>query len=223
MPRKTLLLITALVIVTIILFVIALRTTRQSSQQQQPQPSAIQQPQPTSAAHSVLTLSPNPVTVVTGQQGSIAVDINTSDNQVTAVQLEIGYDPHVVSNVKVTPGPLFQNAAVLINKNDVTSGRMTYAFGITPNHPTVNGTGTVATITFTAVGKAGQQSQFALLPTTLVTARGIPQSVLQSASGTLINIKAATAQPTAQTVTGAAPQTTTQVTVAPTAVRPTAL
>jgi len=202
MPRKTLALISGLVILTVILFIIALRSSQQTTRVST-QPTAMQ-PQPTSPAHSVLTLSPNPVTVSQGQQGSINVNITTSDNQVTAIQLEIGYDPNVVSNLQVTPGPLFhQQPVVLINKNNTQTGRMTYAFGISPDTQPINGTGVVATITFTAIGKAGQQSQLALLPTTLVTARGVAQSVLKSASGTIVSVVASgtvhstIAQPTA--------------------------
>jgi len=139
-------------------------------------------------------LSPNPVTVQSGQQGTVTVAIDTSDNNVTAVQLELGYDPTVITNVHVTSGPFFQSPVVLINKNNVQTGRYTYAFGIQPNQPTVKGTGTVATITFFAGGSLGKQSQLALLPTTLVTARGIASSVLKSATGTLVVVGSTTPQ-----------------------------
>ncbi len=183
MPRKTLALISGLVLVTVVLFVIALRTNSPKLMTQTPGPS-VAVAEPTSIAHSVLALSPNPVTVRPGQQGSVDVTIDTSDNAVTAVQLEFAYDPNVVSNVKVLPGPLFAQPVVLINKNDPKTGRYTYAFGIQPNQATVQGTGTVATVTFTALrGALGKQSQLALLPETLVTARGVAQSVLKSNTG----------------------------------------
>lgn len=190
MPRKTLALVSGLVVVTVILFVIALQGNNTP-----PAPSTatislppVQSPvTPTVPANSVLNLSPNPVTVEAGKQGAVEVNIDASDNDVTAVQLEIAYDPNFITNVKVTPGALFTNPVLLINKNSVKEGRYTYAFGIMPNRPTVRGVGTVATITFTALGKSGQ-SQLALLPTTLVTARGVSESVLKSASGTLVVI-----------------------------------
>jgi len=160
-------------------------------QKQQPVPGAPVAQQPASVAHSVLSLSPNPITVAPGQQGSLDVTINTSDNDVTAVQLEIAYDPNVVGNVKVTPGPLFPNPVVLINQNDAKAGRFTYAYGITPRNQPIKGTGSVATITFTAKGAVGKQSQLALLPTTLVTARGVANSVLKEATGTMVTIGSA--------------------------------
>lgn len=188
MPRKTLALIFGLVLVTIILFIVALRSNNNPpAPEPSPLPSIQTQISPTVPANSILTLAPNPVTVEPGQEGRVSVNIDTSDNEVTAVQLEIAYDPNFITNVKVVPGALFENPVLLINKNNVKEGRYTYAYGIMPNRPTVQGVGEVATITFTAVNKNGQ-SQMALLPTTLVTARGISESVLKSASGTLIII-----------------------------------
>jgi hypothetical protein len=187
MPRKTLALISGLVLVTLVLFVIALRSNNTPAPAPLPTPSIQTQVAPIVPAHSVLSLSPNPVTVTLGKQGTASVNIDTSDNQVTAIQLEIAYDPNFITNVKVAPGAIFENPVLLINKNNVKEGRYTYAFGIMPNRPTIQGVGAVATITFTALNKPGQ-SQLALLPTTLVTARGISESVLKSSQGTLIEV-----------------------------------
>jgi len=190
MPKKTLALITGLVVVTIVLFIIALRA---GQQQQAPtasqQTTMAHQPTPMVPAHTVLMLGPNPLTVAPGQTGSVNITINTSDNNVTAVQLELGYDPHVISNVKVTSGALFPNPVVLIDKNNPTTGRYTYAFGITPSAQPVKGTGVVATVTFTTLpGTVGKSMQLGLLPTSLVTARGVAQSVLKSEAGTVITV-----------------------------------
>lgn len=188
MPKKTLALISGLVVVTIILFIIALRAGNQP-QQAPTTPQVAVQPTSSVPAHTVLMAGPNPLSVAPGEQGSVNITMNTSDNNVTAVQLELGYDPSIITNVKVTPGVMFSNPAILIDKNDPTTGRYTYAFGITPNSPTVNGTGVVATVTFTALpGSAGKDMQLGLLPTSLVTARGVAPSVLKNATGTVIDI-----------------------------------
>jgi hypothetical protein len=215
MPKKTLALITGLVVVTIILFIIALR----AGQQQQQAPSVPQgntmkqQPTPMVPAHTVLKLGPNPLTVAAGQTSSVNITMDTSDNNVTAVQLELGYDPHIISNVKVTAGSLFSNPVVLINKNDPTAGRYTYAFGITPSAPAVKGQGVVATVSFiTLPGTTGKSMQLGLLPTSLVTARGVAQSVLnvQKTTGTVITVgSAANAPIMMHTATGTGATTTT--------------
>lgn len=189
MPRKTLALISGLVIITLILFVFALRSSNQTKAPvQPPPPPVVANPTAATPAHSVLSISPNTITVQPGGLGSADVVIDTSDNPVTAVQLEISYDPSLLSNVKVVTGPLFQNPVVLINKNDPATGQLTYAFGITPNHPTVSGIGTVATISFTAKNVPGKQTSLTLLPKSLVTARGVRDSVLKNATGATVII-----------------------------------
>lgn len=192
MPKKTLALIVGLVIVTVILFVIAV------SNNKGPQKEGEQalQPSPTSAAQTVLSMSPASVSVAPGKQGSVEVAMNPYGNAVTAVQLELQYDPTLMSNVVVTPGTLFTNPVVLINTNNTQTGRVTYAFGIQPNQQTVSGQGTVATVTFTGKGKAGQQAQLSLLPNSLVTARGIASSVLKSATGAVVTFDAQAVQTT---------------------------
>lgn len=186
MPRKTLALISGLVLVTVVLFVIALRSNQAGDKTSTTPSPAVSNATPTpDVAHSVLSLMPNPVNVVAGGAGRVDVNIDTSDNSVTAVQLELSYDPKVLRNVVVTPGPLFTGAVVLINKNDPTTGKYTYAFGRTPAQTPVTGTGVVATVSFTAVASA-TPSQLTLLPSTLVTARGVATSVLKSSTGTQV-------------------------------------
>jgi hypothetical protein len=186
MPKKTLALISGLVLVTVVLFVIALRQNQNADKSStNPTPVAESVTPTPDVAHSVLSLSPNPVTVAPGAVGRVEVNIAPSDNAVTAVQLELSYDPKVIRNVRVVPGPLFQNSVELINKNDTTTGTYTYAFGKTPAQTPVTSPGVVATITFTATA-SDTPSQLLLLPSTLVTARGVASSVLKSATGTQI-------------------------------------
>ncbi|HEX8932382.1 MAG TPA: cohesin domain-containing protein [Patescibacteria group bacterium] len=196
MPRKTLLLLIGLVLVTIVLFFIALKTGQQQNQQQATAPQLSVQPT-LSEAHSVLAMSPNPVQLMPGQTGSVAVTIDPSDNQVTAVQLELMYDPAVLSNVQVTYGALFTNPLVLINKNNPTTGKYTYAFGIQPSQQPITTKGVAANITFTTKGTVGQQAQITLLPESLVTARGVADSVLKMGNGTTIMLGPAATAPKA--------------------------
>lgn len=191
MPKRTIALISGLVLVTVVLFIIALRSNQQSLQTPVKPSGEAMKPSPTvSVARSVLTLSPNPVRVVPGGVGKVDVDINTSDNPVTAVQIELSYDPKALRNVQIIPGPLFKSGAVIINKNDPVTGRFTYAVGITPSQTPVKGTGVVATISFTA--GAAQTSQLTLMPSSLVTARGVATSVLKSSTGTQVIVETGT-------------------------------
>ncbi|MGI8420432.1 MAG: cohesin domain-containing protein [Candidatus Levyibacteriota bacterium] len=195
MPRKTLALISGLVLVTVILFVVALNA---SEKQKAPQTPTAVTPQPTAIpVHSILTINPNPLIAIPGQPAQAEINIDTSDNDVTAVQLEFGYDPAIISNLKVTSGPMFTNPVVLLNKDNAATGRYTYAIGITPNSKVLKGQGVVANATFTVrPGTIGKSTQLGLLPTSLVTARGVAQSVLKESMGTVVNVSAV--QPTQQ-------------------------
>ena len=209
MPRKTLALILGLVLVTIILFIIALRTGQQGTGDSMK--NGVVKASPTPVAHSVLTLSPNPVAVASGKQGQVEVMIDTSINKVTSVELELKYDPLVVSNVKLSLGPLFPNALVLKDNNNVKTGKYIYAFGIYPNQKAITGTGSVATITFTARGAVGRQSQILIEPTSLVAAVGVSPSVLKSATGTTVVIGSATTTDVMENVTPTNPPPTVPV------------
>lgn len=210
MPRKTLALISGLVIVTVVLFIVALNANQKKTSTQ----NTTTQAAPTAAvpAHSVLTTNPNPAVVPPGGQGQVAVNIDTSDNDVTAVQLEIGYDPNIIGNVKVTPGALFANPVILLNKDNPTTGRYTYALGITPNSKVLKGQGVIANVTFTTkAGTLGKSTQLGLLPSSLVTARGVAKSVLKSATGAVVSVNTVTpttpeqANITVENKTGKAP------------------
>jgi hypothetical protein len=205
MPRKTFALISGLVLVTVVLFIIALKTNNKQSTQVNVTPS--QAPQeavaPTSVpAHAVLALSPNPVSVSPGSTGSVDLTIDTQEHAVTAVQLELKYDPAAISNVKIVPGPQFQNPVVLIDKNNPTAGTYTYAIGIQPNQATVQGTGVVGKITFTAKRGAIKQTSLDIEPASIVTARGVATSVLGKYSGTTVEIGGAATQGSIPSVKG---------------------
>lgn len=198
MPRKTLALISGLVLVTVVLFVIALQAS-QKPKQAQTAPTAAATPKPAIPAHSVLTTNPNPVIVGPGRVGEVAVNLDTSDNDVTAVQLEIGYDPNVISNVKVTPGAMFVSPVVLLNKNNPTTGRYTYAIGVPPNGAVLKGQGVVANVSFVTNATAlGKSTQLGILPTSLITARGFDKSVMKSATGTVVTVNTVTPTTPAQ-------------------------
>ena len=198
MPRKTLALIVGLVLVTVILFIIALRTGQDTGSMQK---QTAVEATPTPSVASVLMLSPNPVAVVSGKQGTVNAILDSSYNKVTAVQLELKYNPLMISNVKVATGPLFPNSVLLVDNNDVKTGLYTFAFGISPSQKPIMGTGSVATITFTARGVIGQQAQITLEPTSIVTAQGVTTSVLKSATGTTVVIGSATTTDVMKSVT----------------------
>lgn len=182
--RKTLALVSSLVIVLVALFILSF-----SAPKSQNQPST-NQSQSTPVAQTVITMSPNPVTFDRTSTGSAQVMMNTSDNEVTAVQLEISYDPDAISNVVIKPGDFFTSPVPLLNTIDKKEGRISYALAIAPAQAPLKGAGTVATIEFSKnPATTLTTTELKLLPRTLVAAKGIGPSVLKVATGTTISFQ----------------------------------
>lgn len=183
MSKRTLFLIFALFIIT---FVLLAMTLYQPSS-----PTITQEVTVTKApiAQTILSFgeltatSSSPLRQPADLTYSLPINITTGNNKVTAVQLEMQYDPLLLTNVTVTPGVFFQNPEILLNQVDVKTGRITYAFGISLlAEQGVIGTGTVATLNFSVNTKALEKTAIIFLPKTLVTAEGVSESVLKEAN-----------------------------------------
>lgn len=168
MPKRTLLLILVLIGTVVFLLALSINTT------QTPQETTvIATPSP---AQTVLSLS-SPVATGAGKQ--IDVNINTGNNKVTAVQLELEYNPDELTNVDIEPASFFENPVVLFKTINEKDGRVSIAFGVPPGQSGVTGSGTVANLTFNVATVSGQTT-ISFLPKTLVSAEGIAKSVLKS-------------------------------------------
>ncbi len=145
-----------------------------------------QPPQPTtqeSVAQTSLTVAQPKVDL----NGNSTADIliNTQGNKVTAVQLEMTYDPQVLGNVDIKPGPFFTNPTELLKKTD--GGKISYALGVGLGQKGVSGNGIVATISFTKLANTGKTSiNFA--SKSLVSAEGVIQSVLRNTKGVTFDL-----------------------------------
>lgn len=188
MSKRTIALIALLIVSTAFLLALALNPQSKTT------PKTIA-PAPTKMpvlADSILSISPNSLTLPTGraQNGTLNIDINTGRNKVTAVQLELSYDPSIFKNVEISSPSgqgFFENPIVLLKNIDSKNGRITYALGIAPTGNGKSGAGTVATITFQAQSNTPLQAQFTFLPKSLVTAEAVTSSVLkQGQAGVII-------------------------------------
>lgn len=110
---------------------------------------------------------------------SLPITISTGTNKVTAVQLELQYDPKVLTQVSVVPGVFFTNPATFLNRIDTATGRISYAFGVNPTEQGKMGNSIVAILTFQTNSLQPVQTGITFLPKTLVTAEGVSQSVLK--------------------------------------------
>lgn len=179
MPKQTIAFVSFLIVATIVLLGLAVYT-------QKPLPTPVTKPSGVvfpSYAHTTLMFS-EPVNANFGNY-TTSVNIDSGQNKVTAVQLEISYDPKVLTNVDIKPGPFIQNPIVLLKKVDQANGRISLALGIPLGQKGIAGTGTVAVISFNQTATAKGSTVINFLPKTAVTAQGIAQSVLKTSTGKL--------------------------------------
>ncbi|HRN96015.1 MAG TPA: hypothetical protein PLD54_01045, partial [Candidatus Levybacteria bacterium] len=133
------------------LVVLAIRNERRPATDQQ-EPVVLQQ-DPAKTAEIIF--SPNEV-VLASNTATTTVDIivDTKEYEVDGVQLELMYDPEVLTNVTMTtPEQNFfggqGNSNNFINEVDPQRGRVSYWFGINPMLTSKQGTGVVAQLSFT--------------------------------------------------------------------------
>lgn len=142
-------------------------------------------------AQSTLVLTPNPVYLDANGTGIIHVDIETNANEVTAIQLELQYDPKAITNVRIKPSQFFASPVELMKRIDRKNGKITYMVGISPLQKPIKGRGTVAEISFKKVPSANfRETEFTFSRTanaeSIVAATGVDLSVLKSTYGTKI-------------------------------------
>ena len=210
MSRRTIILIIVLTAITAVLLAVALTQKKKA-----PLPSP-QKETMLPYAQTSLEISSNPIPASSASAKSsysLGVTIDTGGDKVTAVQLELSYDPKAIANVDIKPGSFFVNPAQALKKINSVDGTISYALLINPGESGVSGTGTVAVISYTEIGQTGTYTQINFLPKTLVTAGGTDKSVLKKSIGSLIMIggnKANALTPTLQPVVSgtAVPQTT---------------
>lgn len=152
-------------------------------------------PVPTPFAQSVLSIVPATESATPSTVKTYNVLLDSNINTINAVQLELSYDPKVLANVTVKPGSFFPKPLELIKDIDSVNGRISYALGIQPQDKGVQGSGTVAAISFTIIPSATDSSTtISFMPKTLVTAAGVIQSVLKNAQN--VNIPLSSPQGT---------------------------
>lgn len=182
--NRTLLLILVLTGFTIFFLILALRP---------PMPSSNTKiiPTPTPFAQSTLTLTEVPTNSTTSAINTkqFTVNIDTHINSVTVAQIEIGYDPGVVTITNIEPGTFFPHPVQLLKNIDMKNGRISYALGIQPQESGIKGKGTIATISYTILDSAKRdKTAFYVLPKTIIGAQGIALSVLKNANSLTISI-----------------------------------
>jgi len=114
--------------------------------------------------------------------------VRSGNNRITAVQLEMTFDPELVTDITLEPASestsfFDPSSPVLFNKTDYANGRISYAVGISPNKAAKTGTGVLVHLTFKLKpNTASSSSQITFLGKTMVTEAGSTGSVLKNTS-----------------------------------------
>jgi hypothetical protein len=184
LPKRNLIVIAILVVITIILLTFSLF---------QPAPAVKQSvliPTPTLAPYVQSGLS-----LTVPQKNSNGnyfsnVEISTAENQVTGVQIDLSYDPKILTNVEIATGTFFTNPTVLLKKIDTVKGIVSYTLFADQNPKSASGKGTVATLTFSVIpGTKTAFTKINFLPTTEAVGLGQFESVLKQTTGTNLTVK----------------------------------
>lgn len=197
MPKKTTILIVILAIITGILIFVAIRSDqtqelgKKFTNNVTETPVILRPYASLSFSNSLIDVSKGPV----AQKVDIILD--TQGESVAGAQVELTYDPNVLTNVALTPivpGQLLgTNPVVLINSVDKTQGRISYALAISLNDTEKVGKGSIGQLSFTVNKFAGvPSSKVSFLPKSAVTTQRTKVSVLDTTTPMQIIISTST-------------------------------
>ncbi len=172
-PLKTILLIVLLAVIAGILTYVAISPKGKLNQVLKQTP--VVNTNPADTTLSVLNSTKNS----DGTYSSV-VYIDSGKNTVTGVQVELYYDPKVVSNVTVSPLNFFSSATEVLKTIDQPNGRISYALGSSLGEPGVKGKGNLAKITYTVTpNPENPTASFNFMPKTSVNGNGTDASLLK--------------------------------------------
>lgn len=121
------------------------------------------------------------------------VSINTNGNLVTSVQLELSYNPEILTDVNIEAGEFFESPTEFIKKIVQEEGRITYVLGLPQGSSGITGKKTVATIYYSPVNPEIESvTAITFLPKTQVNASNFSGSALSGTFDGLVNISAIT-------------------------------
>ncbi|GEM_PF-2529214 len=147
---------------------------------------------PTPAFGTSLFLSPSVLGVTDGESASISVVVDFQGNQRTSrptfIQIELSYNPAVLTNMKIQPGNFLTNPAILLQKIDSKTGRISYALESAYDTNVKKTGGTAAILTFTPkIGGIYHETSIDFLPKTVTRVKD-EANTLKSSYGAKIII-----------------------------------
>lgn len=121
------------------------------------------------APATTISITPASLTKAAGENFTLEVRMNTADNQIVAVELDITYDAAILEAEWIHNGTMFPN---ILSSGVVENGKASIALGAQNTTTPVTGTGTVATIKFKALAATTAPITIRFGPNTFVGALG---------------------------------------------------
>jgi hypothetical protein len=84
-------------------------------------------PHPSFIPQSILSFTPENLNINPGETIHADISISSPGIYPSLIQLELAYDPEVISQISITQGDSFQNSEILLNENNQKTGRISYA------------------------------------------------------------------------------------------------
>lgn len=168
--NKTWLLVIGLVILTVVLLI-----TSFASKNFSPLKSTTNN-ENADFAHTSLSVSEDVRTISEGNYETDVL-INTNGDKISGAQIELAFEPTLLTNVDISPGNFLSNPNILIKSIDTKNGTIKFIIAIKPGEKTVGGTGTIATLSFTKI--SSDPTNISFLPTSQISTTGLNKSVLK--------------------------------------------
>ncbi|MGE5041431.1 MAG: cohesin domain-containing protein [Candidatus Levyibacteriota bacterium] len=191
-PKKTLVLIAVLITITVFLLALAISL---SNQKQAVTTQAPITPTPTVEKTANIAFSPTSLDLSTGSSSAVVnLNVDTGKVPITGVQIELVYDPAVITDLKLLPADtsnsLFGEPGNYMNlfTDSRTPGDITYAIAINPTGNPIGGSGSVGKISFNVV-KSKPTATISFGKKTIVTAKTTQESILNLANPLTIKLK----------------------------------
>ncbi len=193
-PPKTLILIGILVTLAVVLLGVAIRL---SGTPQNLIPGATTQtPTPTVAKTASIVFSPEVLSLTPAStSGTVDIIVDTGNSPITGAQVEITYDPTVITNVEIedpdASNSLLGTPGTYTNLfTDITTpGKIVFARAIGLSGQEVNGTGSIGKISFTLAPTATGSTQMTFGSETAVTTTATTESILNTTTPLTITLQ----------------------------------
>jgi len=117
---------------------------------------------------NTLFLNPSNLERKIGETFVLEIKINASE-KILGADIDLSYNPEILSFVKIAPADFFTNPQVLTNQNDPKKGLINFSIF---SYPPQTGTATIATLTFQGLKETTQSTEIKFEPTTVLATVG---------------------------------------------------